>query len=670
MSDLYSRRYGRELYKTFQDGIKKEWVITNGLGSYAGSSVIGANTRKHHGLLIASLHAPTNRFVCLNRIDEQVIIQGKSYNLSSVQRAGGVYQEGLFFQTGFSFDVIPSFAYFVKGVSIQKEIAYEWNKNTVAMSYVIKNLGDDAILKFTPSFNFRDHNLGSTTEDLVFETKLQEEELILIPDKNKEIRIRFYKSEGNFTNSTNKYDEDIELQTEIDTGMSSSDTGYTPVHVELEVPKGSTRKISFVCSIEDEYNTDAFATIDKARIRGKELVQKAGFNDAFSNSLVVAADNFIVRRESTDGKTILAGLPWFTDWGRDTMIALTGLTLCTKRYDDAKSILATFAKYEKNGIIPNMFPDEGMEPLYNTVDASLWYFYCIDMYLKYVGSDEAYEWVKECIYPTLKSIQYHYENGTDFSIKMDEDGLIMAGSDLDQVTWMDVRINGYVVTPRHGKPVEINALWFNALCVLEKLARKYDESEYADRLKNLEKQVSCSFAKRFYNEKTGCLYDVVDEVQRDGITKKDNDKIRPNQVWAVSLPYTMLDRDKEKKVIETVMTKLYTDYGLRTLPVDDKEYHGVYKGELVDRDYAYHQGTAWAFPMGGFIEGYLKINDYSLEAKETAMQLLEPMKHHLDDGCIGGIAEIFDGDAPHISRGCYSQAWSVGEILRAYALLV
>lgn len=670
MPDIHSRKYGRELYKTFQDGIKKEWVITNGLGSYAGSSVIGANTRKHHGLLIASLHAPTNRFVCLNRIDERVIIHGQTYNLSSVQRTGNVYQEGLLYQTGFSFDVIPSFAYFIKGVLIEKEIAYEWNKNTVAVSYVVKNLGEDAILKLTPSFNYRDHNEGSIIDDLVFETKQGKEEYTLIPQKNNEIKIRFYKSEGSFVNSINTYDEDIELQTEIDTGMSSSDAGYTPILVEVKIPKNCTKKISIVCSIEDEYNKDAFETIEKARKRGRELVERAEYNDEFLNSLVVAADNFIVKRESTDGKTILAGLPWFTDWGRDTMIALTGLTLCTKRYEDAKSILATFAKYEKNGIIPNMFPDEGMDPLYNTVDASLWYFYCIDMYLKYSDSLESYEWVKECIYPTLKNIQYYYENGTDFSIKMDEDGLIMAGSDLDQVTWMDVRVDGYVVTPRHGKPVEISALWFNALCVLEKLARRFGEPEYADRLRELENRVSCSFAKRFYNEEAGCLYDVVDEVQRDGVTIKDNDKIRPNQVWAVSLPYTMLQRDIEKKIIETVMTKLYTDYGLRTLPVDDDEYHGVYEGELAKRDLAYHQGTAWAFPMGGFIEGYLKINDYSQEAKETAKQLLEPMKHHLDDGCIGGIAEIFDGDAPHISRGCYSQAWSVGEILRAYALLV
>lgn len=670
MTNLVHREYGRELYKTFPDGIKKEWVITNGIGSYAGSSVIGANTRKHHGLLIASLHAPTNRFVLLNRIDERVIINGETLNFSSVQRTDAKYQEGYLYQTGFSFDVVPTFKYFVKGLVIKKEVAYEWQKNTIAISYEIENLSEEAILKLTPSFNYRDHNNGSKKEELVFTKKEDKSEYRLVPKENENVTIRFYKSEGNFVNTLKVFDEDIELQTEIDTGMSSEDTGYTPVLVEIRLPKGTKKKVSLICSIEEEYNKDAFETISKARERGLNLINKAGYEDSFLNSLVVAADNFITRRESTGGKTILAGLPWFTDWGRDTMIAMTGLTLCTRRYDDARSILETFSKYEKNGIIPNMFPDEGMEPLYNTVDASLWYFYCIDMYLKYTDSEEAYEWVRNTIYPTLKNIQYYYERGTDFSIKMDEDGLIMAGSDLDQVTWMDVRVNGYVVTPRHGKPVEISALWFNALRVLEKLARRFGENEYAEKLLALSNRVKASFEKRFYNEKKGCLYDVVDEVQRDGKTIKDNDKVRPNQVWAVSLPYTMLDRETEKKVIDVVLTRLYTDYGLRTLPVDDEEYHGEYKGKLVDRDHAYHQGTAWAFPMGGFIEGFLKVNDYSDEAKETARELLEPMKHHLDDGCIGGIAEIFDGDAPHTSRGCYSQAWSVGEILRAYTLLV
>ena len=279
---------------------------------------------------------------------------------------------------------------------------------------------------------------------------------------------------------------------------------------------------------------------------------------------------------------------------------------------------------------------------------------------------DVHKFVKEEIYPTLKLILQAYRMGTDFSIEMDKDGLVRAGSDLDQVTWMDVRIDGKVITPRHGKPVEINALWYNALKTMEALATKYEDKEYAASAASLANLVKESFCKRFWNERQKCLFDVVDEVCEETRTVSDNPDIRCNQIWAVSLPFTMLDAEKEKAVVNTVLEKLYTDFGLRSLSPEDPEYHGVYFGKLKERDEAYHQGTVWAFPLGAFISAFLKVNGYSTEAKDTAKALLLPMKKHLDDGCINGIAEIFDGDAPHISRGCYSQAWSVGEILRAY----
>lgn len=670
MNLIVNRTYGKEIFKSFTDGIKKEWVITNGLGGYSGSSVIGANTRKHHGLLIACTYAPTDRFVLLNRIDEKLVKKDKTVSFSSVQRKGKKYESGFLYQTEFSFDAVPTFRYMIEGVSVTKTLAFEWEKNTVAINYEIESPFDDVTLILTPSFNFRSHNDGSRKSDLKFSTKVKGKEIKLVPDKNKGIEISFYQSDGDITRRENVYDEKIELQTEIDTGMSSDDTGYMPYDVRVSVKAGTKKTISVVCSIEKEYEKNALKTIKKARERANTLIKDAGFKDETLKTLTVSADNFIVNRESTGGKTILAGLPWFADWGRDTMISLTGLTLETKRYEDAKSILKTFALYEKNGLIPNMFPDKGESPLYNTVDASLWYFYCVDMYLKYVGNEEAVSFVKEEIYPCLKRIINAYRKGTDFAIRMCEDYLITAGSDLDQVTWMDVRVNGYVVTPRHGKPVEINALWYNALCVLKNLAAEFGEDEYAKDLSDIASRVKDSFVKRFYNPCKECLYDVVDEVKRDGVTVWDNDSVRPNQIWAVSLPNTMLDRDISKKVVKKVLEELYADYGLRTLPKDDPDYHGIYFGKLYDRDMAYHQGTSWAFPLGGLIEAYLKVNDYSPSAKEYARKLLEPMKHHLDDGCICGIAEIFDGDAPYISRGCYSQAWSVGEILRAYALLV
>lgn len=672
MAGLDKKTYGREYMRSFKEGIRREWVISNGIGGYAGSSLIGANTRKHHGLLIASLHAPTNRRVILNRIAEEISFGDETYSLSSVQRKGCRYSEGFLYETAFSFDAVPEYTYFVKGTLIKKTIAMEYKKNTVAICYEIDNKGEDAVVSLVPSFNFRDHNAGSRKADLKFIVNVKEHEIELTPKSNPSVKIKFFAGNCVFTknDADNLYDEKIELQTEIDTGMSSFDTGFTPYTISFGVKSNEKKVVSCICSIEDEYEKKARFTIKQAKERAKKLVENSGFEDNFLKRLCVNADNFIVDRMSTDGKTILAGYPWFTDWGRDTMIALTGLTLETKRFEDAKSILRTFAKYEKNGLIPNMFPDEDTDPLYNTADASLWYFYCIDRYLEYTNTEEAYSFVKSELYVCMKRIIEAYRNGTDFSIYMDKDGLIHAGSDLDQVTWMDVRVNGYVVTPRHGKPVEINALWYNALKVMENLAKRFGDTIFEDEVKELSTLTKDSFVRRFWNEERSCLYDVVDELGRDNVTISDNDAIRPNQIWAVSLPYTMLDREKEKAIVKKVLTKLCTDFGLRSLSDDDPDYKGRYEGKLVDRDMAYHQGTVWAYPMGAFISAFLKVNDYSDDARDYAKNLLKPFKRHLNDGCIGGIAEIFDGDAPFISRGCYTQAWSVGEIIRAYCEVI
>ena len=535
-----------------------------------------------------------------------------------------------------------------------------------------------------PAFNFRDHNNGSKIGELDFNKDVAGQEITLVPTNRKikklqkkyDIKIKYFTSEGAVKESNDKYDEGLALQTEIDTGMSYVDNNYTPYEVVVTLQPYEKKKISVICTIEKEYTTDAFAIIDENRKRIQALVEKAGYEDEFAKDLVQAADNFIVDRASTGYKTVLAGLPWFTDWGRDTMIALQGLTLVTKRFEDTKGILKTFAQYVNNGLVPNMFPDEGLDPLYNTVDASMWYFYSVDKYLEYT---EDYDFVRDEIYPKLEEIIEAYKKGTDFKIHMDKDYLIHAGGDYDQVTWMDVRVGKWVVTPRHGKAVEINALWYNALKVMEKLAEKFgkDSKGYAD----LAEKVKVSFNKRFWNEKKNCLYDVVDEYVNPLLAKpslnpfnqtetaiyiQDNDQVRPNQIWAVSLPYTMLPNDKAKKVVETVWQQLYGTYGLRSLSPDDEAYHGIYFGKLHDRDAAYHQGTVWAFPMGGFITALVKVNNYSKESIEMARKLMAPVADHLMDGCIGSIAEIFDGDAPHVSRGCYAQAWSVGEMLRAY----
>ncbi len=668
---MITRKYGQGSFKSFKAGIEREWAITNGIGGYAGNSLIGANTRKHHGLLIASLHAPIERYLVLSRINETVCIGDKEYSLVAVQRKGNVLEEGQKYLQRFVFDSVPSYTYRVEDIFLTKTIAMEYGKNKTAILYKIENGSRDSEICLTPLFNFRDHGGFSLPEQLCFETGYDRHMITLVPQGpdsavHGNYKIKFSVSEGDISERKEKYDTDMELQTEIDTGMSPIDNNFTPYDIRISLKPYEKKSVSIICYLqkadEEEEIQPADSIIGASKKRMEALIQKAGYKDEFADALVQAADAFIVDRVSTGSKTVLAGLPWFTDWGRDTMIALQGLTLATKRYEDARGILRTFAKYVKDGLVPNMFPDQGMAPFYNTVDASLWYFYSVYMYLKYTGEEEDYLFVKEEIYPKLKEIISYYKKGTLFHIYMDKDSLIHAGGDLDQVTWMDVRVDDWVVTPRHGKPVEINALWYNALKVMELLAERYleDAKGYGE----LANAVKESFHQKFWNEEKQCLYDVVEE-ERNGEVR-NNGQIRPNQIWAVSLPFTMLSPEKEKRVVETVWAHLYAGSGLRSLSPEDEEYKGIYFGKLHDRDAAYHQGTSWAFPLGGFISAYVKVNRYSEESKQFARKLLEPAEDHMWDGCIGSIAEIFDGDSPHISRGCYAQAWSVGEILRAY----
>ncbi len=642
-------------------GVQKEWVLTNGIGGYAGSSVTGAHARKHHGYLIASLHPPVERFVILSKINECLIRSSEKIDFTVEQYLADdgstAYRKGIEYLNSFTYDGLVHFTTKAPEFTMTKTLAFEHGKNTIAVSYDIQNDGDAATLVLTPLFNYRVHHDASTVDTLKFDTTYEQPEIRLVPQQNKDVTIRLFTDDGTVVPCEEKYTTGMQLQKELDVESDALDDNYTPYQIEFPLDAGCRKKISIVCTIEDAYEKDAFATAAAEMARFDALEKKAGYHDELAETLTIAADHFLAYRQSTGLMTVLAGLPWFTDWGRDTMIALTGLTLSTGRYQDARDILTTFARYVHHGMVPNMFPDEGTAPLYNTADASMWYFYAVGKYLDYTGTPEDYAFVQETIYPKLKEIIAAYEHGTDFSIYMEEDGLIHAGSGLDQVTWMDVRVGDWVATPRHGKPVEINALWYHALCLMEEWATRFGEdgSHYAA----LAAHAKESFAKEFWNEKDGCLYDVVDGLEGDAT-------LRPNQIYAVSLPHRMLDADKEKKIVDKVYEKLYAKTGLRSLSPDDKEYHPTYEGCLDKRDHAYHQGTSWGFLLGGFLTAYVHVYGTSKEVIKQADAMLDATREQFYHGCIGSIAEIFDGDEPHTSRGCYAQAWSVGEILRAY----
>lgn len=642
-------------------GVQKEWVLTNGIGGYAGSSVTGAHARKHHGYLIASLHPPVERFVILSKINECLIRSSGKIDFTVEQYLADdgstAYRKGIEYLNSFTYDGLVHFTTKAPEFTMTKTLAFEHGKNTISISYDIQNDGESATLVLTPLFNYRVHHEASTIDTLKFDTTYEQPEIRLVPQQNKDVTIRLFTDDGTVVPCEEKYTTGMQLQKELDVESDALDDNYTPYQIEFPLDAGCRKKISIVCTIEDVYEKDAFATAAAEMARFDALEKKAGYHDELAETLTIAADHFLAYRQSTGLMTVLAGLPWFTDWGRDTMIALTGLTLSTGRYQDARDILTTFARYVHHGMVPNMFPDEGTAPLYNTADASMWYFYAVGKYLDYTGTPEDYAFVQETIYPKLKEIIAAYEHGTDFSIYMEEDGLIHAGSDLDQVTWMDVRVGDWVATPRHGKPVEINALWYHALCLMEEWATRFGEdgSHYAA----LAAHAKESFAKEFWNEKDGCLYDVVDGLEGDAT-------LRPNQIYAVSLPHRMLDADKEKKIVDKVYEKLYAKTGLRSLSPDDKEYHPTYEGCLDKRDHAYHQGTSWGFLLGGFLTAYVHVYGTSKEVITQVDAMLDATREQFYHGCIGSIAEIFDGDEPHTSRGCYAQAWSVGEILRAY----
>ena len=665
---MITYQYTQKDWTTFKEGIKREWAVTNGIGGYAGSSMIGAHSRTHQGYLIASLHAPIERYLVFSKINETATVGTRTVSFETSQhRASGktVYTEGQKFLTSFSYDGSVHYTYETDNFSFEKHITLKRNANVCAVSYELTAGDSDCTFTLTPLFNYREHSESSTPDTLRFETFTEDRTFYLVPKKNKDIAIRFQTSEGTFSERKTVYDVDMQLQIEVDLETDGLDCHYCPVDLSIAVPANTTKKVSILCSIGDVNErpapvsaTEAFSILEENARCHAELFEKAGYHDSFANQLVLASDQFLTYRESTKMMTVLAGLPWFTDWGRDTMIAFTGLTLCTKRFKEAEEILLTFARYIRHGIVPNMFPDDNMPPLYNTVDASLWYFYAVYQYLHYNPAAETEAFVKEQIFPHLKEIISAYEKGTDFSIYMEDDGLIHAGSGLDQITWMDVRVGDWVATPRHGKPVEINALWYNALRIMESLCEKFDEdaSAYHTRAN----QVKESFNAKFWDSANQCLFDVVDGDEPD-------DHIRPNQVYAVSLPFSLLPEEQEKAVVALVEKELFVGCGLRSLAPDHPDYHGIYCGALAKRDAAYHQGTAWGFLLGGFFSAYMKVNHHSSSAAENAVRMLEPVRKHLSDsGCIGSISEIFDGDAPHNPRGCYAQAWSVGEVLRCY----
>ena len=640
------------MYKYYKDVLQHysmsntiEWYLPNGLGGYSSSTIINSTHRKHNAYLVISKNPPVDRYVLLQKTTEEVIIDNKLYSTktNNITDFGNEYLES------FSYNFIPTYEYKINNVLFKKIVCPKYNENTVVIKYSLYSK-EKAIFKVIPYFTYHEH--GSVS-GRILKSKVINHSISL----NEDIFEYYCHCSENtkIKNRENNLSETIHFLYDELTGDDRTDVFYTPYEIEIELLPNEKKEIYLVVSTEKN-SQDGNKIINNYKNRQRKLIKKLNSSDELLKKLCISADTFICNRKSTNSKTILAGLPWFTDWGRDTMIAFTGLTLVTKRFKDAKSILKSFIKYENDGLIPNMFPDNNTKPLYNTVDASLWFFIAVHNYIKYLKlngkSDEKF--IREEVYPVLEHIIYYYEHGTKFSIKMDHDGLISAGSKLDQITWMDVRINDFVVTPRHGKPVEINALWYNALKIIEKIGKDLnkDVSHYSS-LANL---VKSSFSK-FINPTNGYLYDVIDPY---------DDDIRPNALFIFSLPYELLNKDIQKNIFKIGTEELYNKIGIRSLSNKNSKYIGIYEGPLEKRDLAYHMGTSWGFLMGSYIDGYFK----TLPEKDNCIInhqfIVQPLIEHLNDGCINGYAEIFDGDKFDRTLGCATQAWSVGEFIRTY----
>lgn len=638
--------YGKQDFLTQCQAEEVCWLLTDGRGGYASTSAAFSVTRNDQGLLIHAETAPTARFHLLHRVTEVLTVGKKKAFLSTQTFGDGIPSEDGWQQlSAFVWEDGPRWLYHVDGVEVRREVVMERETGTSALLYRITNRSKEpCTLSLTPYFQFCPKGEARQNGGLF----LWDGEAV-----RAEGRSLFIRSNGRISPISQRYQQ-LFYNHDAKDGRAAKGLAAACVTVTLTVPAGETGDFEVIFSAKPT-KVSAEALLRQQKERMSRLRHTCGFRHSVAQELAVSADAYLSQRDSTGGMTILAGYPFFGDWGRDTMIALAGCTLSTKRYAEAKSILRTFFAYEKDGLVPNLFPEGQEQPRYNTVDAALLLINCVWLYWQATGDDE---FVKEA-FPVLARIITAYQKGTHHGIHMDTDGLILAGKGFDQVTWMDVCVNGILPTPRHGKPVEINAYWYNALRIMERFAPLCGQNggEYA----HLAEKVKASFREKFWKEE-GYLKDVLSDTHAD-------DQIRCNQIWAVTMPFTMLTEEQERQVVDTVFAHLYTPCGLRSLSPCDREFHPTYGGDQLTRDLAYHQGTVWVFPLGAYYLAYLKVHHYSEDAKKTVLEQLEGIVSALREGCVGQLPEIYDGLVPAASQGCFAQAWSVGELLRVFEQL-
>lgn len=646
--------------QNFKKAAELEYLETNGLGGWSGSSITGAHTRRYHGLFVAAINPPTDRMVLLSKLDETIVVGENKFELSCNLYDGDIlHPNGNQYQESFTKDFFPEWIYNAGGVQLKKTICMIHGENTIVIKYQLLKAGTSFTLELLPLMAARGyHELGHASPQMHWDADFNNgifhnqpdginHVYISVPCSSYEHKPRWF---NNFKYSVEQY-----------RGLDYTEDLFN--HGTFSVQLKADDELNIIISTENPEGRNANDLFKKELNRRKKLLKDQPADETLQQ-LILAADQFIVRREipqteesktspfggGLEGATVIAGYHWFTDWGRDTMISLPGLTLSTGRFDDAKKIISAFAQSVSMGMLPNRF-QEKEPPEYNNVDGTLWYFIAVYKYLQASGDKK---FVLNEILPVLKDIIDWHFKGTRYNIHADDDGLLFAGEVGQQLTWMDARIGNWVVTPRMGKPVEIQALWYNALKIFAELLRMNKQKQDADAVEASAAKAKESFDRLFWFENGNYLYDVIDE------NDNPDNTLRPNQLFAASLPFAMIEGDKARAVFDIITEKLYTPVGLRSLPEYDEHYIHHYGGDQWHRDSSYHEGTVWSWLLGAYVDAMQKVET----EKSGAKKIIEDFKYHLNEACIGSVSEIFDADAPHHPRGCVAQAWGVAEILR------
>ena len=630
------------------ENLEKEWLDTNGLGGWANSTICGKNTRRYHGLLVAAVKPPTDRSMLVSKLDETIICGGQRFELGCNDYGDVIHPSGYNFIKSFTKHIYPQWIYQAGEVQLRKSIIMVHDENTTILKYELLKAPQKIELEFLPLLAGRGYHEEMHANEYVnpYGTFDAGQYAIRLYQNTPEIHMQL---SGTDFHPKPAWYYHFNYLMERYRGLDYTEDLFSPGYFRIEAQEGQAFYI--ILSSEAHWHKNPILLFENEVERRQAMIHTE--RNEYTRQLVLAADQFIVKRNDTL-KTIIAGYNWFTDWGRDTMIALPGLCLTTGRYEDAKKILKAFANHVSLGMLPNRFPDKDEEPEYNNVDGTLWFFLAIYEYLRHT-KDRPF--VLQELLPALREIiDWHYR-GTRYNIRVEADGLLFSGEQGYQLTWMDARIGNWVITPRMGKPVEIQALWYNALMIFRELLELNGQRQDAELVAGQASKAKRAFNEKFWYENGGYLYDVIGE------NEKPDPSLRPNQLLAVSLPFSLIEGRKAKSIVAVVEEKLYTPKGLRSLSPDDKSYVPHYGGDALQRDSSYHQGTAWSWLLGPYIDAIFKSNGSSTSLTK-ATSVIENFLPHLSEAGIGTVSEIFDAAYPYTPRGCIAQAWGVGELLR------